>query len=113
MTTFRDHMSAWLVVAVLATAGLGLWQRDTVADAMSVVACEGAGSAAQAGLVAPRALTWVPDPALVGLPAPADIPDLAAWEVAEARSPHYRESHGPAPLPRLAGMREPEAATAC
>jgi len=113
MTTIRDHMSAWLVVALLALAGLGLWQRDTSAEIQAAVACDGASAVAATGLVTPRPLAWVPDQALAGFPDPGAVPGLAAWEVAEARSPDYRMSEGDAPLPRLVDATERGAAAIC
>lgn len=88
MNRIREHLSAWLVVGLLALGLIAVWGASGGGTSGTLACADGAASTA--GVSLPRGTTaWAPDPALAGLPEPAmDRAEMAMTvdEVAEARS---------------------------
>jgi len=105
MNRIREHLSAWFVVALLATGLVAVWGVDHLGQA-DAVACNEAGMT-PAGITLPRGAAWQPDPALVGWPRAER--DTTAYEVAEARS---LERLGVSASPRFIASRQAGGAAA-
>lgn len=113
MNRIREHLSAWLVVGLLALGLVAVWDAGGGSTSGTLACADGATSTA--GVNLPRGTTaWAPDPALAGLPRSAMDRagmDMTVYEVAEARS---LARHGVATQPAfVAHNSAPPASATC
>lgn len=107
MNRIREHLSAWLVVGLLALGLVAVWGASG-GGTSGTLACAD-GGASTAGVSLPRGTpAWTPDPVLAGLPQTAmERAEMAMTvdEVAEARSlARHRAASQPAFVAHNAAM---------
>lgn len=97
MNRIREHLSAWLVVGLLALGIVAVWGADR--GAQTLACTDGTGAI---GVSLPQGSTaWAPDAALAGLPQAE--PGMTGYEVAEARN---LARHGAADQPRFVAYND-------
>ena len=99
MTTLREQLSAWIVVAVLAVVAWSSWDlgpQEATRTQDTTLACEHPGDRG-AVMVLPRRAGWAPDPVLAGLPEEGGA--TTGYEISEAHNlARYRGALPDAPL---------------